>query len=437
MAAFTMLIQFIIGLMIIVGIHEFGHLLMAKLFKMRVDRYMIGFPPKVFTFTYKGTEYGLGMIPLGGFVSIAGMIDESFDTKHTSTEPKPWEYRSKPAWQRFVVILGGIIFNVITGIAIYILLTYYVPKVYYSIEEINKHGIEVSKLAEDVGFKRGDKIIKINNKPVIESEDIINFDVLIQKNATYTILRHGVEKVIILPDNFLSLYNEAKKEPFISYLMPFEVQEAMENSSAEEVGLKEKDKIISINGQEVVYYQDLSPVLEKYKGEQINMTILRGQDTLKLEPTVNIEGKLGVYVNMLLAYKTKHYDFSTSIPLGIKKAFVVVFQQVKGFSKIFKGEISARNSVMSPIGIAQLFGNSWNADRFWSLIAFLSMILAFMNLLPIPGLDGGHAIFLVFEMITGKKPSTKVIINAQKVGFTLLIMLIIFAFSNDIYKLFL
>ena len=430
----VIVVQFVLGLTFIVGVHEFGHLLLAKLFKMRVDKYMIGFPPQVWGFKFGGTEYGLGCIPLGGFVKIAGMIDESFDTKQMQSEPQPWEYRSKPAWQRLIVIMGGIIFNVLSAIAIFILLTYFVPKIYYSFDEINKHGIYASALGEEFGFKSGDKIVSINGQAIKTMEDVKNLRVFLADEVNVTVLREGKEHSFSFPDGFLAKLTEDGE--LISPLLPFEIGDVAPNSPASEVGLQAGDKILAVDGQQVAYFRQLRPLLQSCKGEMINLNIQRNGEIITFTPTVNIEGHLGFRPKVLLQASEQHYGLAESIPLGAYRAFDVVFMQIKGFQKIISGDIPIQKSLGGPIAIARLFGSTWDVVNFWRWVAILSMVIAFMNTLPIPVLDGGHAVFLVFEMIIGKKPSDKFMLRAQKIGVTLLILLMIFAFGNDIYNLF-
>lgn len=431
----VIVVQFVLGLTFIVGVHEFGHLLMAKLFKMKVDKYMIGFPPRVWGFKFGGTEYGLGSIPLGGFVKIAGMIDESFDSRQMENEPQPWEYRSKPAWQRLIVIMGGIIFNVLSAIAIFILLVYFVPKVYYSFEEINKHGIYASDLGQEFGFQSGDKILTINGKNVETMADFRKSEILLADKVDVTVLRAGAEHSFSFPKGFLARLTDDDSE-LISPLLPFEIGDIAPNSPASDVGLQAGDKIIALEGQKVAYFRQLRPLLQGCKGETITLTVKRNDQIITLKPTVNIEGRLGFRPKILLQASEQHYSLAEAIPLGSYRAFEVVFMQIKGFQKIISGDIPIQKSLGGPIAIARLFGSTWDVVNFWRWVAILSMVIAFMNTLPIPVLDGGHAVFLIFEMIIGKKPSDKFMLRAQKIGVTLLILLMIFAFGNDIYNLF-
>ena len=434
MELLVIIVQFILGLTFIVGIHEFGHLLMAKLFKMGVERYMIGFPPKIYGFKFRGTEYAIGMLPLGGFVKISGMIDESFDSKQLQSEPQPWEYRAKPAWQRLIVIMGGIIFNILSAIAIFILLTYFVPKIYYSFNEINKHGIYASALGKEFGFRSGDKILKINGKTIKTMEDIKNLDIFLADDVKVTVIREGKEHSFTFPDGFLDKLTD--DEHLISPLLPFEVEQVISDSPAEEAGLQAGDKILKIEGQTIEYFGQLSPLLQNYKGQMIEMVIERKTQNLILHPTVNIDGQLGFRPKILLKSNEQHYSFAESIPMGTYRAFEIIIIQIKGFQKIINGDISLQKSLGGPIAIARLFGSTWDIANFWRLVGILSMVIAFMNVLPIPALDGGHAIFIIFEMIAGRKPSDKFVLRAQKIGVTLLIILMVFVFGNDIYNLF-
>ncbi len=432
-----MTVQLLLGLSILVGVHEWGHLAAAKAFGMRVEKYSIGFPPKIWGKKFGETEYSIGAIPLGGFVKISGMIDESLDTESLSEEPEPWEFRAKPAWQRLIVMLGGIIVNVITGIIVFIALTYSQGETYLSKEELNKHGIMAAELGEKIGFKTGDKIININGQDYEKFRDLISPDVLLGTNGYYTVLRDGQEIRIDIPNNFLDDFSEGREAtPFIFARAAFEVGRIPEGSNAIQGGLQVGDQIRSIEGQPIRFFDELEGMLATYKNGTVNMVVDREGQMVDLNLLVDEEGKLGFSPSSLLEYSRNEFSFGESVSRGTTRAFSVVWVNIKAFGKIFSGDISPRKSLSGPIGIAGLFGGDWDWVNFWNITGLLSMVLAFMNLLPIPALDGGHVMFLTWEMVTGRKPSDKFLENAQKVGMVLILGLMVFVIFNDISKFF-
>ncbi|MGB3464072.1 MAG: RIP metalloprotease RseP [Cyclobacteriaceae bacterium] len=435
MSAIIMAGQLLLALSILVGLHEAGHLLAAKMFGMKVEKFSIGFPPKIWGFQYGETEYSIGAIPLGGFVKISGMIDESLDTKQLSAEPEPWEFRAKPAWQRLIVMLGGIIVNVITGIFIFVTLTFVYGENYVSKEELNKDGIVSYSLGTEMGFQTGDKIIKVNGQDFRGFNEAVSPDVILSDNGYYTVQRDGELIDLKIPDNFLDKYTERKAE-FIDYRQRFEVGEiSKEKGNAFKAGLKEGDKIEQVNGKDVEFFDEFSEILGDNRGKEVDLTILRDGEKENLAIVVNENGVLGFTIKSLITKSHEDFSFGESISRGTKRAFDVVWVNVKAFKKMFTGQVSASKSLSGPIGIARIFGDNFSWIKFWTITGLLSMVLAFMNLLPIPALDGGHVVFLIYEIVSGRKPSEKFMENAQKVGMVLLLGLMVFAFGNDIYKL--
>lgn len=427
--------QLILGLSILVGLHEWGHMAAAKMFGMRVEKYFIGFPPKIFSFQKGETEYGIGAIPLGGFVKISGMIDESMDTEAMSQEPQPWEFRSKPAWQRLIVMLGGIIVNVIVGIIIFIAIAYHDGRKFLSINEVNKYGIVAGELAQELGLKTGDKITRINGKPVKDYNEVVSSEVFLGTNSSYTVNRNGQEVQIDIPNNFIEkLSDPDEKRNFIQPLEPFIIGELIPGMPAEEAGLEVGDRVVAINGQPINYFHELQAQLEKLAGKTTTMVVQRGAGQKTLNVTVTEDGTLGFYPETLLHFTAVQYSLGEAVAIGTENAFGVVYNNIKGFGKIFRGEVSASKALSGPIGIARMFGGVWDWGRFWQLTGLLSMVLAFMNALPIPALDGGHAVILSYEIISGRKPSDKFLENAQKVGMVLLLGLMAFAIFNDVWK---
>jgi regulator of sigma E protease len=437
MEVFIMVGQLILGLSILVGLHELGHLLAAKAFGMRVEQFSIGFPPKIWGKKFGDTEYSVGMIPLGGFVKISGMIDESLDVTAMRAAPQPHEFRSKPAWQRLIVMMGGIIVNVILGIVIFIGFKYTQGDTYLSKQELNKYGIVAYELGESIGFKTGDKILDINGEDYERFRDLVSPAVLLSSDGYFTVDRDGKRLTIPIPNDFVDAFAEENNaQKFIFYRLIFDIGAVIEGSPADLGGLQIGDKIIALNGAEIEFYDQLQASMDTLAATQITLLINRSnfQKTLTIE--VNEEGKIGFQANRLNEISTIEYTFAESIPLGTELAFSIVWDNIKGFKKIFAGEVSASKSLSGPIGIAKIFGGTWDWQRFWRITGMLSMVLAFMNFLPIPALDGGHVVFLTWEIVTGKKPSDIFLENAQKVGMLLLLALMSYAILNDIIKLF-
>jgi regulator of sigma E protease len=427
--------QLILGLSILVGLHELGHLLAAKAFGMRVEQYFIGFPPKIWSIKRGETEYGVGAIPLGGFVKISGMIDESLDTAHTHTEPQPYEFRAKPAWQRLIVMLGGIIVNVIVGILIFVILTYKNGNTYLAAKDA-KYGIVAYDLAKGIGLQTGDKIVKVNGKPITDFNEIRSSDVFLGNNSSYTVERNGKLEDIYIPNNFVDKLADKKSAgQFVEAIEPFKVGELVPGQPATKAGLKKGDFITSANSKPIRFYHEFTEVVKPLKGKPIALGINRNGQALTLNMKTTEDGTIGFYPDLLLPLTKEEYTFGQALSIGTKKAFQVVFDNIKGFGKIFRGEVSASKALSGPIGIAQnLFGGIWVWDRFWTVTGLLSMALAFMNALPIPALDGGHATILGYEIISGRKPSDRFLEAAQRVGMVILLGLMAFAIFNDVFK---
>jgi regulator of sigma E protease len=436
MEALIMAGQLILGLSILVGLHELGHLVAAKVFGMRVEQYSIGFPPKLFGFKYGETEYSLGAVPLGGFVKISGMVDESLDTDKLSEEPKPWEFRSKPAWQRLIVMMGGIVVNVITGVIIFIAIVYITGERYLPASEA-KYGIVAYDLAKQIGLRSGDKIIKINGKTFTDFDEVSSSKVFLGSNSYYTIEREGKLINIPIPNDFIEKLSDRKSAgQFLAPNGPFKVYRIEPGQPADKAGLKPEDKIIQVNQKPIHVFSDLQQVFSENKGKPITVKVLRDGKEVELKSALTPDGKFGFNHELLLKEATIKYSFGEAVVKGTDKAFGVVFDNIKAFGKIFRGEVSATKSLSGPIGIAQIFGGTWVWERFWYITGLLSMILAFMNFLPIPALDGGHVMFLMYEMVSGRSPSDKFLEVAQKVGMVILLSLMVFAIANDTFKLF-
>ena len=434
--------QLILALSILVGVHEGGHMVAAKLFGMKVEQFSIGFPPKIFGFKYGETVYSIGAIPLGGFVKISGMIDESLDTKTMEEEPKPWEFRSKPAWQRLIVMLGGIIVNVITGIIIFIFLTYNLGESYYSIEEVNKYGVVPGEIGKELGFETGDKIVAINGESFERFLDIKDPNRLLESNSYYTVMRDGEKIEIPIPSNFIENFSrEQSSDDFVGRISKFMVGKLTKGEGAVEAGILPGDRIVAIDGKQVEFIHEFKAELGKHAGQVVSVDIKRPLDKemtqftdQQLDVEVGKDTIMGFIIMDLMESTSVQYSFMEAIPKGTERAFSVVWVNVKAFGKMFQGELSPTKNLRGPIGIMKVFGPTWDWIRFWTLTGLISMVLAFMNLLPIPALDGGHVVFLMYEIISGRKPSDKFLENAQKVGMVLLLGLMVFVFFNDIIQ---
>lgn len=439
MDGIIMAAQLILGLSILVGVHELGHFLPAKWFGMRVDKFFLFFDAygyKLFSKKKGDTEYGIGWLPLGGYVKISGMVDESLDTAMLKAPAQPWEFRAKPAWQRLIVMVGGVTVNIITGIIIFIFLTYYLGERFLPAKEA-KYGIVAHPLAQELGLKTGDKIIKINGQEFDNFTDIVSPKVLLESNSYYTVNRNDSIFDLAIPGNFIDKFSDKKNQSaFLDPITPFKVGKVMEGTPAEKAGLKEGDVIVRVDSTEIRFFHELSAKLQEKKGQNVTVVVDRDHEQIPLAATISDEGKLGFQVQTLLRDSTEKYTLAQSVGKGTVKAFSIVIVQLKAFGKIFSGEIDARKSLSGPIGIAKEFGGNWDWIRFWNLTGLLSMVLAFMNILPIPALDGGHVVFTLYEIVTGHKPSDRFLEVTQRIGMAILFGLMIFAVFNDVVKFF-
>ncbi len=437
MEGIIMAAQIILSLSILVGLHELGHLIAAKVFGMRVEKYSIGFPPKIFGFKYGDTEYSIGAIPLGGFVKISGMIDESMDKEAMKQPPKAYEFRSKPAWQRLIVMMGGIFVNVITGIVIFVALVYSYGEKFYTLEEVNKYGIVAHEIAREIGLQTGDKIIGVNDRPVARFSDLTGGATLLGTGVYYNVLRGNEEIKIAIPDDLIEKLSDKKNAGlFIEPRLPFVVGQVSKGSEAEKIGLQEGDKILALNGVPVPYFDQFEAEKLRNINEPFELEVERDGKTVVLQGTVPEDGIIGFMPVPLLQSSFEQYSFGQALGKGTERAFAAVWINIKGLGKMISGKIDPTKSMMGPIGIAQVFGGTWNWERFWNLTGLLSMILAFMNFLPIPALDGGHVMFLTYEIVSGRSPGDKFLEIAQKAGMIFLLALMAFVIGNDIFKLF-
>ncbi|PIF69643.1 RIP metalloprotease RseP [Flavobacterium sp. 2] len=434
--------QFLLSLSLLIILHELGHFIPAKLFKTRVEKFYLFFDVKYSLLKKKigETEYGIGWLPLGGYVKISGMIDESMDKDQMALPPQPWEFRSKPAWQRLIIMLGGVTVNFILAFIIYIGMAFAYGDTYVANADL-KDGVYIENPAMiKAGFRTGDKIVSIDGKKVENFDNDMNINVIMAKNVV--IDREGKQQTINIPSDFVDQLSKYEKGLLIGIRMPFVVGKITEDS--ENTSLKAKDLITSLNGQKVQYFDEAKVILEANKGKTIPAVVLRDLKETPITVKVSNAGKLGIGVGTLgmeslekLGYykvSTKEYGFLESIPVGIEKGKDQLVGYGKQLKMIFNPETKAYKQVGGFAAIYNIFPSSWSWETFWSITALLSIMLGVMNLLPIPALDGGHVMFLLYEIISGKKPSDKFLENAQMVGFVLLIALLLFANGNDIYK---
>lgn len=439
MGTIIMIAQLLVGLSILVGVHEFGHFITARIFGMRVNRFYIFFDAwgkKLWSKKIGETEFGIGLIPFGGYVQIAGMIDEKQRASDLPSQPQPWEFRAKPAWQRLIVMLGGILMNVLMGIIIFIVLTYTQGESYIPNDRVE--GIVVGQVGEAVGLQTGDKVLYINQKALERFNDLLGADVLLGHNVVLTVLRQQDTLHIRLPNDLAERVID-DKESFIlpiPYTTRYEVAAVSPNSPAEHIGLRPGDKIVAINGDTITHFWALSQKLLMHKGQLVELHILRDGQIVYQQVEVGSDGKLGFQPAFIQdLYETRDISLAQALVKGSATAFNVIFDNIRGFRKIFRGEVSASKSISGPIGIGAIYGAHWNWIHFWTITGLLSMVLAFMNLLPIPALDGGHVLFLLLEIASGRPLPERFLERAQQVGIMLLLALMVFAVFNDLFKL--
>lgn len=435
--------QFLLSLSLLIVLHELGHFIPAKLFKTKVEKFYLFFDIKFSLFKKRigDTVYGIGWLPLGGYVKIAGMVDESMDTEQLKQEPQPWEFRSKPAWQRLIIMLGGVTVNFILAFLIYIGIAFAYGDLDIKTSDV-KDGIWVTNpVLEQAGLQTGDKVISIDGKPVEKFFDlpekiILSHEIVVDRNGSLT--------TIETPINLIGQIVEENKKLAVSLRIPFVVVGAADDSENKDA-LRVKDIVTHINGQEIRYVDQLPSLLENYKGQEVTAKVLRDNQEIETQLKVNQEGKIGIaYASMLGLsdiekmglYKVERtkYGFFEAIPIGIEKGFERLGSYWGQLKKIVNPSTGAYKGVGGFKAIFDIFPQTWSWEAFWNITAILSIMLGVMNLLPIPALDGGHVMFLLYEIITRKKPSEKFMERAQMVGFFILIALLLFANGNDILR---
>ncbi len=432
METLIMVLQLILGLSLLVFVHELGHFMAAKAFGMRVPKVYIFFDAwgkKIYSKTIGETEYGIGWLPLGGYVQISGMIDETQDKSALMGEPEPWEFRAKPAWQRFIVMIGGVVMNVIAGILIFTMFLARYEKEYLPTSEVNKEGVFAHESATKIGIQTGDKITAINGKPFERFKDLTSTKVYF--GSELTIDRNGQEIKIKTPENFY----EQIRQPFVSPMFEKVFVETLQpGSGAEKAGLQKGDQILSIDSVKIDRFLQIGEVLKPKSNGQVQVSIDRNGQNLNLVSNVDTAGRLGFMPKIDLPYTFTPYTLGSAFHYSFKDGYDLIASQIVAFKLMFTGKLSVRENLASPIAIARIYGGQWDWKRFWRITGLLSFVLAFMNILPIPALDGGHVMFILIETITGRKISDSVLEKAQMFGMILLLCLMVFAFGNDIYK---
>jgi regulator of sigma E protease len=436
-------LQLIFSLSILVVLHECGHFFPARWFKTRVEKFYLFFDPYFSIFKKKigDTEYGIGWIPFGGYVKISGMIDESMDKDQMEGPPQPWEFRSKTAWQRLIIMVGGVVVNFILGFFIFAMLLFVYGKSYYKAEDM-KYGIAVDSLGMKLGLEDGDQILKVGDYTMdrYAPGTVIN-EIMLNNAENIVVMRNGEKTNLSIEPGTGSMFTSPKNKGKTLYIPrhPHKIIKVNKGSKAAAMGLKIDDQIVGINGVSTPYSHNFSLEIRRFKGQDVTLDVLRGVDSIQLSTSLDSTGVIGI-VNadaddFLIESKDK-YSFFESLPAGVNEGVSFLTNQIKAFSQMFKGKIKATESLGSVFSIASLFDPSWDWEKFWRITAMLSIILGFFNILPIPALDGGYVMFLIWELITGKAPSDKFLEYVTIAGFILLVSLMIFALGLDVTRLF-
>ncbi|MBP7507197.1 MAG: RIP metalloprotease RseP [Prolixibacteraceae bacterium] len=432
--------QLVLSLSILVLVHEFGHFIFAKIFKCRVEKFFLFFDIGFSLFkTKRGeTEYGIGWLPLGGYVKIAGMIDESMDKEQMKQPVQPYEFRAKPAYQRLLIMIAGVLMNFLIAMVIYIGVLYAWGEEYLPTKNV-KYGIEASEIGRQIGFENGDKILSVDNKFIESFYDIVP-TIVLDKAKTVQVERNGEKVNVEISEEDIALMVKNKRVIGIRFPFDLKIETFAKNSPARDAGMLKGDKIIIAENQSFEFHDQFSALISNNKGNEVTIKALRGTDTLTFPVKITEEGMIGVSWNndftKNFELKTIKYGFFESIPAGIAKGWETSVDYLKQFKLIFNKKTKGYESLGGFITIGNIFPGMWDWHAFWNMTAFLSIILGIMNILPIPALDGGHVLFVLYEMITGRKPSDKFLEYAQIVGLSLLLLLVVYANLNDIIRLF-
>lgn len=445
MDVFVKIVQLLLSLSILVLFHEFGHFLFAKLFKTRVEKFYMFFNPwfSLFKFKKGETEYGIGWLPLGGYVKIAGMIDESMDTAQMRKPAQPWEFRSKPAWQRLLIMLGGVMVNVVFAFLIYIMVLYTWGETYLPAENV-KYGVVCDPLFEKMGMQTGDIVVSLDSVKVERFSDILA-DMTLDHPQTVQVEREGKLISLDIPETFTAdLLALSSKNNRVRLLVPRQlmdstyVAEFADYSAAYDAGIRKGDKILAVNGRTFRFYDEFTDMLAANANSRVETKVLRGKDTLQFAFDLGNDGKFGIYFGSTerLELAFRKYSFGEAIPAGIAKGAQTISSYLKQLKLIFSPRVEAYKSVGGVMMMGSIFPGVWDWQIFWELTAFISIMLAVVNILPIPALDGGHVLFLLYEVITRRKPGEKFMEYAQITGMMILLGLFILANVNDIVRFF-
>jgi regulator of sigma E protease len=434
--------QFLLSLSLLIVLHELGHFIPAKLFKTRVEKFYLFFDVKYSLFKKKigETVYGIGWLPLGGYVKISGMIDESMDKEQMAQPPQPWEFRSKPSWQRLIIMLGGVTVNFILAAIIYIFMSFGYGDIDVSADSVKDGYWVTNPLLNELGLQTGDKVLAINGNEIVNYSDLKKYFLEAQ---IVSIERNGVKQDITLPEDFLGRLSSSKSRGFFELRYPFVVAKVPDTSHNKSAELKKGDVLVAFNNVPVRYFDEVKEKLEPFKGQTIDVEVVRGNEKFTKQLAVSPEGKLGINpggsltdLERLNYYDIirKEYSFGESIGVGLNKFTNQISSYWTQLKLIFSPSTGAYKGVGGFKAIFDIFPDKWSWESFWSITAFLSIMLGVLNLLPIPALDGGHVMFLLYEMVSGRKPGDKFMEYAQMVGFFILIALVLFANGNDIFK---
>lgn len=437
MAYVVMLGQLFLSLSILIVLHELGHFLPAKWFKTRVEKFYLFFDPYFSLFKVKKgeTEYGIGWLPLGGYVKIAGMIDESMDREQMKQPPKPWEFRSKPAWQRLIIMLGGVTVNFILGFLVWAMVLWNWGERYIPAKNVTA-GIVVDSLGTELGLRDGDKILQVGTVPFEKfNPGIVRREIIINDAETIVVERNGQRKELSVDPKFTDILSryEFKNMGIFTYRIPFILDSVLVDMPAHKAGLRKGDRIMSINNSPISFYHEYIKKVPDFIGKQLSVGIQRNGQSLTLPLQLTDKGKMGIFPKSIKTAR-QEYSLAEALPAGVAKGVNFLSVQIKAFGQMFKGKIKMKESLGGFGSIAGMFGTTWHWERFWEMTAILSLILGFMNLLPIPALDGGHVMFLLYEMVSGRKPSDQFLEYATIAGFAILIVLMVYANGLDLVR---
>lgn len=438
----TTILLFVAAIFVLVLVHEFGHFIAAKAFGMRVHQFSIGFPPRLFGKKIGDTDYCVSATPLGGYVKIAGMIDETNDAGFLNEEPKPYEFRSKPVWQRLIVMVAGVAFNILLAAFIFGMITFFYGKVTFPADKVGDLYIPESSLAYEIGFRSGDQLEFVNGNEIdtYESGMMVDMSEMTRSDLTFTVLREGSLHTIEAPENFLDLLGENPEFLSVSNAVPSIIASVQPDSPAEEAGLQPDDKIVQMDGEEIHYFVQMAAKVRATEGT-INMVIERDGQRLEKQLAPDPEsGLIGVGMLNPAEYFDVVFErpgLIASMGSGVQETWTTTKSLIGGFGMMLSGSISVKDNLGGPVAIASVTREateSGGARGFWFLVAFLSISLAIVNMLPIPVLDGGHVMFLLYEAITRREPTVKVRMALQQIGLVFIIGLFIYVTFNDIMR---